>query len=296
MRPNPPNCRKFPSSGRAAKFMCRDAIKEIDGDRDRLERKAARRPNFLPVRNLQGFASLQFRQGALRTGHIVYRAKHPSPSEHNKMPNFPKIGRLWTIGAAGCLLITAASAQDAYDIMSGRIVQTTSSSTMLSYGENPAIEFPPRSPAAARPRIHVEASVSYCVRTCDGRYFPAPSGDSQSKAQNCKNLCPASETKVFSGSSIDSATAKDGRAYSALPNAFLYRKELVAGCTCNGKDTVGLASIKPDQDTTLRRGDLIARETGLELVRRADAGHVSFAKAPVATRSKYERLPVLASD
>ncbi len=295
MRPNPPNCRKFPSSGRAAKFMCRDAIKEIDGDRDRLERKAARRPNFFPVRNLQEFASLQFRQGRSAPA-TSPTCEAPSPSDHNKMPNFPIIGRLWTIGAAGCLLFTAASAQDSYDIMSGRIVATTSSSTMLSYGENPAIEFPPRSPAAARPRIHVEASVSYCVRTCDGRYFPAPSGDSQSKAQNCKNLCPASETKVFSGSSIDSATAKDGRPYSALPNAFLYRKELVAGCTCNGKDLVGLATIKPDRDTTLRRGDLIARETGLELVRRADAGHVSFAKAPLATRSKYERLPVLASD
>ena len=134
------------------------------------------------------------------------------------------------------------------------------------------------------------------MRTCDGRYFPAPSvGDAQSKAQGYKNLCPAGDTKVFYGSSIDNASSKDGRSYSALPNAFLYRKEIVAGCTCNGKDPVGLASIKPDDDKTLRRGDLIAREGGLEVVQRVDDGKASFAKASPATQGKYERLPVVAA-
>ena len=70
----------------------------------------------------------------------------------------------------------------------------------------------------------------------------------------------------------------------------------MAGCTCNGKNPVGLASIKPDEDKTLRNGDLVARATGLEVVKRADEHHVSFVKASTATRSKYERLPVLASD
>jgi hypothetical protein len=141
----------------------------------------------------------------------------------------------------------------------------------------------------------VDASAAYCVRTCDGRYFPAPStGDAQRKAQSCKNLCPAGETKVFSGSSIDNTSSKDGRSYSALPNAFRYRKEIVAGCTCNGKDPVGLASIKPDEDKTLRRGDLIARKTGLEVVKRVEDGNVSFAKASSEMQSKYERLPVVA--
>jgi hypothetical protein len=149
--------------------------------------------------------------------------------------------------------------------------------------------------APVRPKVHVEASVSYCVRTCDGRYFPAPSGDAQSTTHGCKSLCPATETKVFYGSSIDGASSKDGRPYSALANAFRYRKELVAGCTCNGKDVVGLASVKPDEDKTLRRGDIVARETGLAVVKRVDEG-VSFAKASAATRSKYERLPVLASE
>ena len=210
------------------------------------------------------------------------------------MLNVHKIGSLRTIIIASCLLGTTAHAQE-YDIMSGG-GRASMPSTKLSFGENPAVEFPPRARATPRPNVHVEASGAYCVRTCDGRYFPAPAGDQQSRAEGCKNLCPASETKVFSGSSIDSASSKDGRRYSALPNAFLYRKELVAGCTCNGKDVVGLASIKPGEDKTLRRGDIIANETGLEVVKRIDDGDVSYAKAPAATRSKYERLPVVASD
>jgi hypothetical protein len=69
----------------------------------------------------------------------------------------------------------------------------------------------------------------------------------------------------------------------------------VAGCTCNGKDPVGLASIKPDDDKTLRRGDLIARETGLEVVKRVEEGNVSFAKVYAATQNKFDRVPVVAA-
>ncbi|MBA2401146.1 MAG: DUF2865 domain-containing protein [Bradyrhizobium sp.] len=211
------------------------------------------------------------------------------------MLNVHTIGSLRTMIAASCLLFTTAHAQEAYDIRSGGM-RASPPSAMLSFGENPGVELPPRPRMAPRPKVHVEASGAYCVRTCDGRYFPAPVGDQQSRAEGCKNLCPAAETKVFSGSSIDSASSKDGRAYSALPNAFRYRKELVAGCTCNGKDVVGLASLKPDQDKTLRRGDMIAKGTGLDVVKRVDDGAVSYTKASVETRSKFERLPVLASD
>jgi hypothetical protein len=69
--------------------------------------------------------------------------------------------------------------------------------------------------------------------------------------------------KIFTGNSIDGASSKDGKPYSSLPNAFRYRKELVAGCTCNGKDVIGLASVKIEDDKTLRRGDLFANKGGL---------------------------------
>jgi hypothetical protein len=223
------------------------------------------------------------------------------PRGSNSVNKIRKITRPATVVAiASLLLACAAHAEDAWEIMTGGMApqysSQPSSMAALSYGANPTIHFPPRSRAATRAAVQPEASGAYCVRTCDGRYFPVPSGDNQSSADGCKNLCPASETRVFSGSSIDNASSKDGKAYSALPNAFRYRKELVAGCTCNGKDVIGLASVSLNEDRTLRRGDIVANAGGLEVVNRVDEGHLSFAKASPAMRSKYERLPVLASD
>ena len=103
---------------------------------------------------------------------------------------------------------------------------------------------------------------AYCVRTCDGRYFPVTGSDNQSRAASCNSFCPASDTKVVYGSSIDNAATENGKPYSELPNAFRYRNELVAGCTCNGKDQIGLAQVKIDNDPTLRKGDIVAGEAG----------------------------------
>ena len=85
---------------------------------------------------------------------------------------------------------------------------------------------------------------AYCVRSCDGRYFPITGSDKQSRAAACHSFCPASETRVVYGSNIDNAATDSGKPYSELPNAFRYRNELVAGCTCNGKDQIGLAPIR----------------------------------------------------
>ena len=88
------------------------------------------------------------------------------------------------------------------------------------------------------------AAQAYCVRTCDGRYFPISATDTQSRAASCNSFCPASETKVVYGSNIENAATENGKPYSELPNAFRYRNELVAGCTCNGKDQIGLAPVE----------------------------------------------------
>src|ERR1700687_3191963 len=112
---------------------------------------------------------------------------------------------------------------------------------------------------------------AYCVRTCDGRYFPISASDSQSRAASCSSFCPASETKVVYGSNIDNAATESGKPYSELPNAFRYRNELVAGCTCNGKDQIGLAPVKIEKDPTLRKGDIVAGADGLMVAGRGAA-------------------------
>jgi hypothetical protein len=105
-------------------------------------------------------------------------------------------------------------------------------------------------------------SGAYCVRLCDGHPFPLQRVNG-SAAQACASMCPAAPTKVFNGSSIDYAVSPDGKRYSALPNAFVYRKQVVDNCTCNGKYAGGLARMDVISDPTLRPGDIVATNDGL---------------------------------
>jgi hypothetical protein len=151
----------------------------------------------------------------------------------------------------------------------------------------------------ARPRVSYGGGQAYCVRTCDGRYFPITAGDGQSRAASCNSFCPASETKIVYGSSIDHAATENGKPYSELPNAFRYRNELVAGCTCNGKDQIGLAPVKIEDDPTLRKGDIVAGANGLTVAARVSdrrGASLNFSPASAQLRAKYQRVPVVAAE
>jgi hypothetical protein len=148
-------------------------------------------------------------------------------------------------------------------------------------------------------RPHYVGGQAYCVRTCDGRYFPLPASDNQSRAASCNSFCPASETRLVYGGTIDSATTETGKPYAELPNAFRYRSEIVAGCTCNGKDQVGLAPVRIGDDPTLRKGDIVAGGDGLMTVGRSADRHsaaLNFSPAPQRIGARYQRVPVLASE
>ncbi|AMN45155.1 DUF2865 domain-containing protein [Rhodoplanes sp. Z2-YC6860] len=104
---------------------------------------------------------------------------------------------------------------------------------------------------------------AYCVRTCDGRYFPIQRHAGVTPAELCHSFCPAAQTVVFSGSKIDTAVAQNGARYADIDTAFAYRNRLVANCTCNGKDGGGLARLDTATDPTLRSGDIVATNDGL---------------------------------
>jgi hypothetical protein len=103
---------------------------------------------------------------------------------------------------------------------------------------------------------------AFCVRTCDGKYFPLMRGVA-SPAQMCQAFCPASATKVYFGSSIDGAAAQTGERYADSETAFAFRKALRADCTCNGREPVGLAPVDLAMDSSLKAGDVIATTDGL---------------------------------
>jgi len=103
---------------------------------------------------------------------------------------------------------------------------------------------------------------AFCVRSCDGRFFPVQAHAGMSAAESCHSFCPASQTKLYSGSNIDYAVASDGTHYADSESAFVYRQRLVEGCTCNGRGA-GLARMDATTDPTLRPGDVVATKTGL---------------------------------
>jgi hypothetical protein len=153
---------------------------------------------------------------------------------------------------------------------------------------------------APRQRAAYGGGTAYCVRGCDGRYFPAQGVDAESKAQSCKSFCPTSETSLVYGSNIDEATTEAGKSYSDLPNAFRYRNEIVAGCTCNGKDSAGLAPVKAEDDPTLRKGDIVAGSDGLVVANRNANDRrgvaMNFSPLPESVRARFRQVPVVAKE
>ena len=121
----------------------------------------------------------------------------------------------------------------------------------------------PNNPQPSPPRpVAASSGPAFCVRSCDGKYFPLMRG-AASPTQMCQAFCPASPTKVFFGSSIDSAYAASGERYDDSENAFAYRNALRADCTCNGTNPAGLAPVDLVLDGSLRPGDVIATTDGL---------------------------------
>lgn len=124
---------------------------------------------------------------------------------------------------------------------------------------------------------------AFCVRSCDGKYFPLMRGNA-SPVQMCQAFCPASVTKVFFGSTIEGASSSAGERYADSENAFAYRRALRADCTCNGRDPAGLAPVDLTLDSSLRPGDVVATTSGLVAYSGVRAGTGQTAEfTPVAS-------------
>src|SRR5229473_7976366 len=154
-----------------------------------------------------------------------------------------------------------ASAENLFDFFFGGAQKLRQAMPQASFFADPAATDQQPGAQAARPAV-ANSGPSFCVRSCDGRYFPLMRS-SASPVQMCQAFCPASATKVFYGSSIDGAYSSTGQRYADSENAFAYRKELRADCTCNGRDPAGLAPIDLTLDASLRPGDVIATTDGL---------------------------------
>ena len=163
---------------------------------------------------------------------------------------------------AGSIVLVpgSVSAEGLFDMFfgGGQKQQTPAQANFFAdpFGTNPQ----PAPPAAA-PRV-AGSGPAFCVRSCDGKYFPLTIRGNATPVQMCQAFCPASATKVFFGSNIDSASG-GGERYADSENAYAYRKTLRADCTCNGRSPSGLAPVDIALDTSLRSGDIVATTDGL---------------------------------
>ena len=108
-----------------------------------------------------------------------------------------------------------------------------------------------------------------CVRACDGFYFPISYSTVPARfaadAQTCQRLCPAAQVMLYTyrnpGEEIEQAVSADGAPYTALPNAFRYRKELVAGCSCRQPGQTWAEALRnADDSSTLESTDIVVTD------------------------------------
>jgi Protein of unknown function (DUF2865) len=184
------------------------------------------------------------------------------------------------LASAVILAPRMASAESLFDFFFGGIQkQQQKAPAQANFFADPSE--PNQQSAPPRP-VTSGSGPAFCVRSCDGRYFPLARGNA-TPVQMCQAFCPASPTKVFFGSTIDNASSTNGERYADSENAFAYRKAMRADCTCNGRAPAGLAPVDLALDTSLRPGDVIATTNGL----------VAYSGAKTSTGQTAEFTPVV---
>jgi hypothetical protein len=132
---------------------------------------------------------------------------------------------------------------------------------------NPSSSLPPPSADLGAPSGTFR---TVCVRTCDGAYFPVSFATVQARFQDdertCKQLCPAAEATLFAyrnpGEDINQAVSIGGQPYSSLPNAFKFRTEFNASCSCKAAGQTWSEALKSvdDKAAVEQQGDIIVTE------------------------------------
>lgn len=138
---------------------------------------------------------------------------------------------------------------------------------------------------------------AYCVRTCDGFFFPAGPALSSANGRQaqqfyCNQMCPNAEVLLYtveSSGSIEEAVGPNRQTYARLRTAFRFRNQLEAGCTCTGNATRGLASLPVTHDFTLRAGDVVVTEQGVRIFN--GASRFPYRTADFVETRAYGRLP-----
>ncbi|HEY8161216.1 MAG: DUF2865 domain-containing protein [Methylocystis sp.] len=107
------------------------------------------------------------------------------------------------------------------------------------------------------------AAGGFCVRTCDGYFFPLIKSTRATRQQSCELACPSAPMEIYDGGTIETARNAKGQRYSALPVAFAFRDRANSSCVCNDPRTSQAFFEKTARnDPTLQSGDILVEEKG----------------------------------
>jgi hypothetical protein len=135
----------------------------------------------------------------------------------------------------------------------------------------------------------------YCVRTCDGYFFPLIKSARATRQQSCNFACPSATVEIYDGSSIESSRSARGQTYKALMDS-LASHPASGRCSCNDPSTSAAYSRAAARtDPTLQNGDFVIEDEG-PLVFGRD-GLVPLAQARfVAPRTRASVLGLMQRD
>jgi hypothetical protein len=188
--------------------------------------------------------------------------------------------------AKGCVIRSDASGRY-WACPPGALQQTGSVSRQRDQAQD--------TPGQSRRASRGSTARNFCVRTCDGYFFPLDGMQNkgeEARRSACSTACPGAETALYTtrpGEEIDDArTTGDSRRYGQLEVAFMHRLKLVEGCTCRRPNNVSPVEAARNDDT-LRRGDIIVTETGMEVYQGSNQ-FVDYREADSIGRSMREAL------
>ena len=132
---------------------------------------------------------------------------------------------------------------------------------------------------------------TWCVRECDGFYFPISNYASESHFHEdeakCHSLC-ASPAELFyhrSDQDVDQMVSLNGRPYASMPYAFKNRKVYIRGCSCNAREyspeqiakSVEALKMSKRADASAGKSDAAFARRISEAVQNAPGGHPAAA-------------------
>jgi hypothetical protein len=169
---------------------------------------------------------------------------------------------------------------------------------------HPPSGYAPRQPV--KPREPVNASLravppgadegmgggGFCVRTCDGYFFPLIKSAQASRQQSCEYACPSAPMELYEGASIEEARNRKGKKYSSLPAAFSFRDKTTKQCACNRPETSQAFFVRISRtDPTLRDGDVVMSKDGALVYH--GSGLVPLNRASFVSSWERQRLRAL---